>query len=140
MEAAGRGRVLNVASLAGLVPASPGHTMYGATKAWLIRFSECLALEVKPRGVHVTALCPGFTYTEFRDANGMRATVSKLPMWLWQDSPTVARLGIEAVEAGRTRVVTGAINRLVASLCKYLPDWAAKALVGSRTKDFRNAE
>ena len=46
MEAAGHGRILNVASLAGLVPASPGHTLYGATKAWLIRFSECLALEV----------------------------------------------------------------------------------------------
>ena len=55
MEAAGRGRILNIASLAGLVPASAGHTMYGATKAWLIRFSECLALESGPRGVHVTA-------------------------------------------------------------------------------------
>ena len=63
------------------------------------------ALEVKSRGVNVCALCPGFTYTEFHDANGMRATVSKLPKWLWQDSPTVARLGVEAVEAGRTRVV-----------------------------------
>jgi len=140
MEAAGRGRILNVASLAGLVPASPGHTMYGATKAWLIRFSECLALEMQARGVHVTALCPGFTYTEFHDANGMRATVSRLPKWLWQDSPTVARLGVDAVEAGRARVVTGAINRLVATACKYLPDWLAKGLVGSRTKDFRNAE
>jgi short-subunit dehydrogenase len=140
MEAAGRGRVLNVASLAGLVPASPGHTMYGATKAWLIRFSECLALEMQPRGVNVTALCPGFTYTEFHDANGMRSTVSKLPKWLWQDSPTVARLGVDAVEAGRLRVVTGAINRAVATLCKYLPEWLAKGLVGSRTKDFRNAE
>jgi len=140
MEAAGRGRILNVASLAGLVPASPGHTMYGATKAWLIRFSECLALEVKPRGVHVTALCPGFTYTEFHDANGMRATVSKLPKWLWQDSATVARLGVDAVEAGRARVVTGAINRLLAGLSKYLPDGLAKALVGSRAKDFRNVD
>jgi short-subunit dehydrogenase len=140
MEQAGRGRILNVASLAGLVPASPGHTMYGATKAWLIRFSECLALEVRSRGVHVTALCPGFTYTEFHDANGMRATVSKLPKWLWLDSATVARLGVDAVEAGRTRVVTGALNRLIAFLCKYLPDWLAKALVGSRSKDFRNAE
>ena len=140
MEAAGRGRILNVASLAGLVPASPGHTMYGATKAWLIRFSECLALEMKTRGVHVTALCPGFTYTEFHDANGMRATVSKLPKWLWQDSATVARLGVDAVEAGRARVVTGAVNRLLAGLSKYLPERLAKALVGSRAKDFRNVD
>jgi short-subunit dehydrogenase len=140
MEAAGRGRILNVASLAGLVPPSPGHTLYGATKAWLIRFSECLDLEMKPRGVHVTALCPGFTYTEFHDANGMRATVSKLPKWLWLDSATVARLGVDAVEAGRARVVTGAANRAIAGACKYLPDALARALVGSRAKEFRNVD
>jgi short-subunit dehydrogenase len=139
MEAAGRGRILNVASLAGLVPASAGHTLYGATKAWLIRFSECLALESAPRGVHVTALCPGFTYTEFHDANGMRAQVSRLPKWLWMDSATVARLGVEAVEAGRARVVTGAVNWLIAALCKYLPDGLARALVASRSREFRDA-
>jgi short-subunit dehydrogenase len=140
MEAAGHGRVLNVASLAGLVPASAGHTMYGASKAWLIRFSESLALESGPRGVHVTALCPGFTYTGFHDANGMRATVSTLPQWLWMDSPTVSRIGVDAVEAGRARVVTGAINRLVAGLCKYLPAPLANALVAGRSRSFRNAE
>ena len=61
MDAAGPGRVLNVASLAGLIPASAGHTLYGAAKSFVIRFSEALALEMQPRGVHVTALCPGMT-------------------------------------------------------------------------------
>jgi short-subunit dehydrogenase len=140
MEAAGQGRVLNVASLAGLVPASAGHTLYGATKAWLIRFSECLALEMAPRGVHVTALCPGFTYSEFHDANGMRERVSKLPKWLWLSSEQVARIGVDAVEAGRTRVVTGAINRLVATLSRYLPGPLARLLVASKSKDFRDVD
>ena len=139
MEAAGRGRILNVASLAGLVPASAGHTLYGATKAWLIRFSEALALDTQPRGVHVTALCPGFTYSEFHDVNGMRANVSRLPKFLWQDGATVARLGIDAVEAGRTRVVAGGVNRLVAGLCKYLPDGLARALVSGQSAKFRDA-
>jgi short-subunit dehydrogenase len=139
MEAAGHGRILNVASLAGLVPASAGHTLYGATKAWLIRFSESLALETAPRGVHVTALCPGFTYSEFHDVNGMRGNVSRLPKWLWLDSATVARLGVDAVEAGRTRVVTGGMNKLVAGLCKYLPDALARALVSGQSKNFRDA-
>ena len=140
MEAAGKGRILNVASLAGLVPASAGHTMYGATKAWLIRFSECLALEVQPRGVNVTALCPGFTYTEFHDVNGMREKVSKLPRMLWLSSEAVARIGVDAVEAGRTRVVTGWPNRLVAFVCRYLPDSLARALVASKSKNFRDAD
>jgi hypothetical protein len=138
MEAAGRGRILNVASLAGLVPASAGHTLYGATKGWLIRFSECLGLECKPRGVNVTALCPGFTYSEFHDVNGMRDKVSKLPRMLWLDAATVARIGVDAVESGKTRVVTGWANRLVALASRYLPDFLARAAVASKSKDFRN--
>lgn len=139
MEAAGHGRILNVASLAGLVPASAGHTLYGAAKAFMIRFSECLAEESRSRGVHVTALCPGFTFTEFHDVNGMRGRVSKLPSWLWQDAATVARLGVDAVERGDARVVTGAANRTIAGLSKYLPEALAKALVASRSSEFRDA-
>ena len=140
MEAAGHGRILNVASLAGLVPASAGHTLYGATKLWLVRFSETLAQEVEPRGVHVTALCPGMTYTEFHDVNGMREKVSKLPKAIWLDSARVARLGVDAVEAGRRRVVTGKANNVIAALSKYLPDRLAAKLIGGHAKDFRDAE
>jgi short-subunit dehydrogenase len=140
MEQAGRGRILNVASLAGLVPASAGHTLYGASKGWLIRFSECLALESAPRGIHVTALCPGFTYSEFHDVNGMREKVSRLPKLLWLDADTVARLGVDAVEAGRTRLVTGAANRVVAWISRYVPDAISRALFAGRTRDFRDTD
>ena len=140
MEAAGRGRILNVASMAGLVPASAGHTMYGATKAWLIRFSESLAQESASRGIFVTALCAGFTYTEFHDVNGMRSQVSRLPKMLWMDAAQVARIGVDAVESGKTRVIPGAANKAVAFITRYLPDVLARALVASRSRDFRNAD
>ena len=140
MEAAGRGRILNVASLAGLIPASAGHTLYGAAKSFVIRFSESLAIEMKPRGVHVTALCPGMTYTEFHDVNGMREKVSKLPKAIWLTADQVAKLGVDAVEAGKRRVVTGKANRAIASMSKYLPETLAHALVSSRSKDFRDAD
>jgi uncharacterized protein len=140
MEAAGRGRILNVASLAGLVPASAGHTLYGATKLWLVRFSETLDQEVRKHGVFVTAVCPGMTYTEFHDVNGMREKVNKLPKGLWLSSEQVAKLGVDAVEAGKPRIVTGKANRLIATLSKYLPDGVARALIGSRSKDFRDAD
>jgi short-subunit dehydrogenase len=140
MEAAGHGRILNVASLAGLVPASAGHTLYGAAKAFVIRFSEALAQESKPRGVHVTALCPGMTYSEFHDVNGMRARVSKLPGWLWLDADRVARIGVDAVERGDARCVAGGANRMLAGLSKYLPESAARALIAGRSKDFRDAD
>jgi short-subunit dehydrogenase len=140
MEARGFGRVLNVASLAALVPSSAGHTLYAASKAFVIRFSESLAQEERARGVHVTALCPGMTYTEFHDVNGMRSRVSKLPKWLWLDAASVARLGVDAVERGDARCVTGGANRLLAGLSKYLPERAARALVEGRSKDFRDAD
>ncbi len=140
MEGAGYGRIVNVASLAGLVPASAGHTLYGAAKSFLIRFSESLALEVAGRGVNVCALCPGFTYTEFHDVNGMRERVSKLPKLLWLDAASVARLGLDAVERGQTRCVTGRANRVIAGISKYLPDGLARALVASRSKEFRDAD
>ena len=140
MEAAGHGRILNVASLAGLVPASAGHTLYGAAKAFVIRFSESLAQETAPRGVHVTALCPGMTFTEFHDVNGMRERVSKLPGWLWQHADAVARRGVDAVERGDARCVPGGVNRMLAGLSKYLPEPAARALIASRSKDFRDAD
>ena len=114
--------------------------MYGATKAWLIRFSECLALECAPRGVNVTALCPGFTYSEFHDVNGMRDKISKLPRFLWLGSEQVARLGVDAVESGKTRVVTGVPNKIVALIAKYLPETLTRAMVASKSKDFRDAE
>ncbi len=57
----GWGRIINIASVAGMVPAPAGHTLYGASKAFLIRFSEALSAEGAPKGVHVTAVCPGFT-------------------------------------------------------------------------------
>lgn len=140
MEAARYGRILNIASLAGLVPASAGHTLYGPNKAWLIRFSETLALECRERGVNVTALCPGFTWSEFHDVNGMRGNVSRLPGYLWQDAASVARIGVDAVEAGRVVVLTKGINKLIAGLSKYLPAPLARAFVGSKSSQFRDAE
>ncbi|HEX2083954.1 MAG TPA: SDR family oxidoreductase [Xanthomonadaceae bacterium] len=140
MEARGHGRILNVASTAALVPASAGHTLYGASKAFVIAFSESLALESKPRGVHVTALCPGMTYTEFHDVNGMRERVSRLPKSLWLDADTVARLGIDALERGDLRCVPGAMNRLIVGMSKYLPDRLARAIVNRRAADYRNAD
>jgi short-subunit dehydrogenase len=117
----GYGRILNVASLAGLVPAPAGHTLYAASKAFVVRFSEALSHEVARHGVHVTALCPGFTLSEFHDVTGTREAVSKMPSWLWMDAPTVARQGYDAVMAGIPIYINGRVNRTIAQLCRYVP-------------------
>ena len=115
------GRIVNVASLAGLVPAPAGHTLYAATKALVIKFSEALAHEVRRDGVHVTAICPGFTRTEFHDVTGTRSKVERLPSWMWLDAATVARQGYDAVMAGTPMYVNGRVNRTIALMVRYLP-------------------
>jgi len=116
-----QGWIINVASVAGLVPAAAGHTLYGAAKALVIRFSESLARELRPHGVHVTALCPGFTRTEFHDVNQMRQTVDRLPRWMWLDADRVAREGFDAVRRGEIVHVNGRRYRALLQLARLAP-------------------
>ena len=123
------GRIINVASVAGLVPQSAGHPLYGASKSLVIQFSQSIALEGLPHNVFTTALCPGFTYSEFHDVNGMRAQVSRLPSWMWMDAATVARQGFDAVMAGRIICVNGRVNRAMVFLARHMPQWLVMAVV-----------
>jgi short-subunit dehydrogenase len=137
MQQRGYGRIANIASLAGHVPGSAGHTLYGASKAFLIKFSQSLALENRRHGVQVCAVCPGFTYSEFHDVTGSRAVVSKMPSWMWMSAEEVARDGVEATERGDVVRVNGRVNRFIKTLVKLLPDRMALNLVQKRSKDFR---
>ncbi|HVZ29807.1 MAG TPA: SDR family oxidoreductase [Asticcacaulis sp.] len=130
------GRIVNVASLAGFLPASPGDTLYGPIKAGLIRFSQSLHLEVRDHGVHVSALCPGFTYSEFHDAKGAGAKLSKAaPQWIWLGPDEVAREGFIAAEANRACCVPGAPNKAAAAALKVMPDdWIMEFASGQLRK------
>jgi short-subunit dehydrogenase len=140
MRERGYGLIVNVASLAGHLPAPAGHTLYAAVKAYLIKFSQALALESRAAGVNVCALCPGFTYSEFHDVNGARGLVSKMPKWMWSDADTVAREGLAAVERGEAVYINGRINRAIKALAKLMPDKLAMRLVAKRGKEFRVAD
>jgi short-subunit dehydrogenase len=132
------GRIVNVSSLAGLVPGAAGHTLYGAVKAFLVRFSQSLHLETQGQGVHVSALCPGFTFSEFHDVAGTRAQITQsTPPWLWLGADEVAAAGYEAVEANRAICVPGAPNKAIAAVTKLIPDDWALALMASQSSRFR---
>ncbi|MEM9225359.1 MAG: SDR family oxidoreductase, partial [Pseudomonadota bacterium] len=99
----GFGRIVNVASLAGYTPGSNGHTLYASVKSGLIKFSESVNAEAKAAGhddIHCTAVCPGFTWSEFHDVNGTREETSKMPDWMWMQAEPVVRAGIVACERG----------------------------------------
>lgn len=131
------GRIIQVASVAGLVPGGAGHTLYGASKAFLVSFAQSLAAECAGSGVQVSALCPGFTYSEFHDVNGTRALVSRLPRFAFMAAEPVVDGAIAAVERGHVAYVPGAFNKFVVGLSKALPrPWAA-ALVTRQSAQFR---
>lgn len=133
----GYGRILQVASLAGLIHGAPGSTLYAASKAFLVRFAESLALELEGTGVTVTAVCPGYTMSEFHDVAGTRERVSTAPRIAWMDAETVARQGVEAALRGQTVYVNGAFNRAVEAAMRLLPRTAARGIMRAQGRRFR---
>lgn len=142
MRERGHGGIINVASLAGIVPGSAGHTLYAASKAFLIAFSESLAMENADAGIRVQALCPGFTYSEFHDVVGTRDIVSKLPDYMWMQTDEVVSFSLNELKRANAPVVAvpGRTNRLIAALSRKLPYKAAFNLVRRRSGDFRRQE
>jgi uncharacterized protein len=140
MQARSWGRIVNVASLAGIIPGSAGNTLYGASKSYLIKFSQSLALENQNRGVLVQALCPGFTWSEFHDVSGARHLMNRLPRFMFQTSEAVAEESLRMLERGRIVHVSGAVNRFIALVIKHLPERLALWLIVKRSKDFRVQE
>ena len=121
MTRRGYGRILNIASVAGLMPGSASHTLYGGAKAMLIKFSQSLHSEHKGTGVFVSALCPGFTYSEFHDVNGTRGVMSRLPKFMWLSAERVAEEGYRAVMRNDVLCIPGAQYKLISTLARLLP-------------------
>jgi short-subunit dehydrogenase len=143
MAARKYGRIINVASLAGYAAGSAGHTLYASVKAGLIKFSESLNAECAALGhtdIHCTALCPGFTWSEFHDVNGTRGETNKMPKWMWMDAAPVVKAGIDAVNAGHPVVVPGAANKALATLTRILPEPLGRALVAGQSSRYRRMD
>jgi len=133
----GWGRIINIASVAGMVPSPAGHTLYGASKAFVIRFSEAIAAENAPKGVNATAVCPGFTWSEFHDVTGTRDKMNNMPGFLWLKADDVAREGYAAVMNGRPVVVNGRIYQFLVWLNGALPRSVSRWVSGMAGRRYR---
>lgn len=124
-----RGYIVNVSSVAGWIAGST----YSASKSWVTVFSEYLSVDLESENIHVTALAPGFTHTEFHQRGNMK--MSSLPNWLWLDADRVVRDGIEAVLRGDALSIPGRQYRTLYLLIRHLPrTLVRKAGVGVRRK------
>lgn len=140
MAARGFGRIVNISSVAAFVPGQAGGALYPSVKAFVLRLSQSLATEYQTAGVHVVAVCPGFTWSEFHDVAGNRAQMNKLPGFMWLDGPKVVSDAHNAVEAGRGPVVVnGWVYKVLATLLQIIPDnWVGRlAARGTRNSALR---
>jgi len=114
----GSGRIVNVASVAGFVPRGT----YGAVKGWLISFSRWANVVYAPRGVSVTAVCPGFVHTNFHERLGLPPGREGVPAGMWLDAEHVVREGLRDAARGRSVSVPSLRYRVLVAASRLLPD------------------
>jgi short-subunit dehydrogenase len=129
MQERGFGRVLNVASVAGLVSLA-GDSSYGPTKAYLIALSKGLAATVAADGVNVLALCPGFTHTDFHLSDELARMKRESPDFIWYDADIVIREGLAALENGKSVYISGRLYRWIIPLLRTRIGGWLKAKMG----------
>lgn len=132
----GQGAVINIASLAGFAPGVAGHSLYPGAKSLAIKFSEALDAEYRAAGIRVTAVCPGFTLTEFATANRTQAVMDASPRFFFQTVEQVVKAALQANAAGKVVVVPGWHNQLAAALLRYLPQSLVRAVILAGSKKY----
>jgi len=139
MEARKFGRIVNVSSVSALLPVSPGHTRFSGTiypgaKGLLIKVSQSLKAEMLGKNVHATAVCPGYTWSEFHDVNGARQSVSQLPSYWMLKAEDVAATAYDAVERNKAVCVPGAWYKFMVGTMRVLPDPIGEWLIARQAK------
>ncbi len=129
MTARGSGRVLNVSSVAGFVPRG-GNATYSASKAWVSMFSEGLAIQLLGTGVTVTAVCPGFTHTEFHER--AQADMSHVPSRMWLEAADVVKEGLADTFAGKPLSVPSRRYKTLVGVTRTIPRPLLRAVMARR--------
>ena len=125
MLARGSGGILNVASTIAFQPA-PYQAVYGASKAFVLSFSQALWAEARAAGVAVTALCPGPTRTGFVDALGADVGHTAIYRRLADPEPVI-EAGLRALDKGRAVVIPGVRNKVLAASGRFMPrEWLTR--------------
>lgn len=110
-----RGGVINVSSVAGWLSSGT----YSSAKAWVTTFSEALATQLKKQNVHVMALCPGYTRTEFHQRADMK--IETIPNWMWLDVDRVVEKALKDFFANKPVSVPGIQYKFLSFIAQYLP-------------------
>lgn len=125
----GRGFLLNVSSVASFQPA-PRLAVYAATKAYVTSLTESLHEEMRGTGVHVTALCPGLTHTEFQSVSNSDRYADRFPPFLWLSAAEVAKAGLDDVAKGRALSIPGPLYKGMVTASSVMPRGLVRRVAG----------
>jgi short-subunit dehydrogenase len=114
MTERGHGGIINVSSVAAFLPRGT----YAAAKAWVNSFSEWAANEYRGQGVTVTALCPGFTKTEFHE----RINVKRGSGYMWLDADFLVRKALDDFDKGKVFSIPGAQYKTIVGVSRLVPN------------------
>lgn len=127
------GKILNIASVAAFMP-GPMMSVYYATKAYVLSFTEAISNELKGSGVSVTALCPGPTKTKFFDAAEVE-NPKFMQLLKMADSSSVAKYGYQSLKKGKVVAIPGFMNKLIVCLVRFTPRSVLRYLNGKLAKN-----
>ena len=122
----GKGRIMNVASIASYI-SGPSFAVYCATKAYVLSYSRALHKELKNKGVTVTALCPGYVTTGFQEVAGME--LSKMEKLTSVPAKKVAEIAVKSMHKGKREVMPGIVNKPLPLVTKITPMWLQLIIV-----------
>ncbi|WP_166981557.1 SDR family NAD(P)-dependent oxidoreductase [Paramicrobacterium fandaimingii] len=118
----GAGTIINVASVSAFTPRGT----YGAVKSWIVSMSRWANNQYRPRGVHVTAVCPGFVHTEFHQRLG--ASLDDIPSWMWLDADAVVATALKDAGRGRAVSIPSLRYRALVSASRIVPSALSQRL------------
>ena len=135
----GGGHIMVVSSMAGFSPPSTEFAiLYGPVKTFMNRFVEALNGAYNKNNIYSTALCPGFTVTEFHTMSGTQDRMDKVPSFMKLSADQVAQEGIDGMFKNKEIVIPGDLNRFLISVLRFFPTgaikWIGNKIAGGRYK------
>lgn len=136
------GKIMIVSSVAAFAPPAAIQVLYGPIKTFMNRFNEALNINYNSKGITSTALCPGYTVTNFHTASGVQHEMNRVPRFLKKSASRIAEEGVTGMLKGKKIIVPTKTWKIIVFLIKIVPhfifDFLSNVLAPGRYDNSKN--